>query len=101
MTYSTRIKHLKQALRMACVLGLLTAVSGCAGIGYYSQIVSGHMRIVMGKQPVNEVTTDESVDEGLRRRLTLALQARDFAIDTLGLPDNESYTSFTTPGAVL
>ena len=94
MTYSKHTKQLNRALHMACLPVLLMTVSGCAGIEYYSQIVSGPMRIVMGKQPVNEVTTDESVDEGLRRRLTLALQARDFAIDTLSLPDNESYTTF-------
>ncbi len=94
MANQTRFNYPVAAIRAVFVLGLLIVVTGCSGIGYYSQIVSGHMRIVMGKQPVVEVTDDKTVNEELRRRLELALAARTFAVDELGLPDNDSYTSF-------
>ncbi|MEM7259091.1 MAG: aminopeptidase [Pseudomonadota bacterium] len=68
--------------------------AGCSNVRYYSQIVSGHMQIVIGKKPLAEVTRDDSIDKSLRRRINLAVQARDFAINELGLPDNKSYTSF-------
>lgn len=67
---------------------------GCSNVRYYSQIVSGHMQIVMGKKPVSELAEDSKVDDGLRRRIKLAVQARDFAVNELGLPDNKSYTTF-------
>ncbi len=69
-------------------------VAGCSAVGYYTQIVSGHMRIVLGKTPVESVVNDEEVDEKTRDRLQLALEARQFAIEQLSLPENESYTTF-------
>ena len=73
-------------------------LSGCSTIGYYSQIVSGHMRIVLGKRSVEEVVADESVDDSIKHRLNVAQQARKFAINSLELPDNQSYTSFYDTG---
>ena len=73
-------------------------LTGCTTIGYYSQIVGGHMRIVLGKRSVEEVVADESVDESIKHRLTVAQKAREFAIDSLELPNNQSYTSFYDTG---
>ncbi len=81
-------------LRILAAALVVVPLSGCSNVGYYSQIVSGHMQIVMGKKPVAEVTEDESVDKQLRRRIMLAVQARDFAVNELGLPDNDSYKTF-------
>jgi len=83
------------------ILILLTSVGllvGCSTVGYYSQIVSGHMRIVMGKRPVAEVVSDQSINESIKRRLDVAQRARQFGIEELGLPDNKSYTSFYDTG---
>ena len=83
----------KTTLPIALILmtGLLV---GCSTVGYYSQIVSGHMRIVMGKRPLAEVAIDETIDDSIKRRLDLAQRARVFGIEQLNLPNNESYTSF-------
>lgn len=83
------------------ILILLTSVGllvGCSTVGYYSQIVSGHMRIVMGKRPVAEVVSDQSINQSIKRRLDVAQRARQFGIEELGLPDNKSYTSFYDTG---
>ena len=60
--------------------------------------MSGHMRIVMGKRSLAEVASDESINDGIKRRLDLAQRARLFGIEQLGLPNNESYTSFYDTG---
>ena len=87
----------KTTLPIALILmtGLLV---GCSTVGYYSQIVSGHMRIVMGKRPLAEVATDETIDDSIKRRLDLAQRARVFGIEQLSLPNNQSYTSFYDTG---
>jgi len=87
----------KKTLPIALILatGLL---AGCSTVGYYSQIVSGHMRIVMGKRPLAEVASDETIDDSVKRRLDLAQRARVFGIEQLNLPNNESYTSFYDTG---
>jgi len=44
----------------------IALLAGCANVGYYSQIVSGHMQIVVGKKSAAAVADDKSVDESLR-----------------------------------
>lgn len=80
------------------VLPMLVLLSGCGTVGYYSQIISGHMQIVIGKEPVEEIVAREDTDERTRQRLQTALQARSFAIDELGLPNTKSYTTFYDTG---
>ena len=50
-------KRIAPTLALAGMIGLL---AGCSTVGYYSQIVSGHMRIVMGKRPLAEIASDET-----------------------------------------
>lgn len=84
----------KYWLRIVVLLALLLVGAGCTAVGYYTQIVSGHMRIVMGKKTVEAVVNDGETDKQTRRRLQLAVDARQFGVKQLGLPDNKSYTSF-------
>ncbi len=77
---------------------MLVFLTGCSTVGYYSQIISGHMRIVIGKRPLDEIVADASVDDKIKHRLQVAQEARQFAIDKLKLPDNNSYTSFYDTG---
>ena len=88
-------KRIAPTLALAGMIGLL---AGCSTVGYYSQIVSGHMRIVMGKRPLAEIASDESIDDSIKRRLDLAQRARLFGIEQLNLPINDSYTSFYDTG---
>jgi len=88
-------KRIAPTLTLAGMIGLL---AGCSTVGYYSQIVSGHMRIVMGKRPLAEIASDETIDDSIKRRLDLAQRARLFGIEQLNLPNNESYTSFYDTG---
>jgi len=88
-------KRIAPTLALAGMIGLL---AGCSTVGYYSQIVSGHMRIVMGKRPLAEIASDETIDDSIKRRLDLAQRARLFGIEQLNLPNNESYTSFYDTG---
>ncbi len=88
-------KRIAKPLLVATLAGLL---AGCSTVGYYSQIVSGHMRIVMGKRPLAELASDDSITDSIKRRVDLAQRARIFGIEQLGLPNNESYTSFYDTG---
>ena len=85
-------------LRLPVLLVLATALSGCGTVGYYSQIITGHMKIVMGKESVEKIVANEETDDLTRQRLQLALRAREFAIKELALPDTKSYTTFYDTG---
>jgi len=85
-------------LRLAALLVLTLCLSGCGTVGYYSQIVTGHMKIVLGKKSVEQMIAQDDLDERTRDRLQLALQAREFAINELALPNTKSYTTFYDTG---
>ena len=84
----------KHWLKLVVASLFLLGMAGCSTVGYYTQIVSGHMRIVMGKKPVESVVDNDDTDQQTRHRLKIATEARQFGVDELGLPDNKSYTTF-------
>jgi len=69
-------------------------MSGCAQIAYYNQAINGHLEITRRIQPIDEVIASPTISPSLRQQLIAAKEIRHFAIETLQLPDNESYTQF-------
>jgi predicted aminopeptidase len=67
--------------------------SGCA-LPYYSQAVRGQVGLLRDRVPISEVIADADVPAETRDRLQLAAEIRNFAVGRVGLPGNESYTSF-------
>lgn len=77
---------------------LLTALAalGLAGCqaGYYAQLARGQYELLSRREPIHQVLAQPDADEALKARLRRALDARRFASQQLGLPDNGSYTSY-------
>jgi predicted aminopeptidase len=76
---------------LVAVAGLMTA---CAGPGYYLQAAGGHLRVMTHTRAIDDILADSATPAPLKSRLTTALEARDFASRTLGLPDNRSYRRY-------
>lgn len=76
------------------VLGLVALLAACANLGYYTQAVHGHARILQAARPVDDWLSDPGTSAQLRERLVLAQQLRDFATQRLALPDNASYRRY-------
>ncbi|QNP50079.1 aminopeptidase [Diaphorobacter aerolatus] len=94
---------MKKALRLASSVLTVLALGACASsgdsiIGYYWQSFRGHMDLMGSARPLNDWINDTSQKPALRERLELALRARQFAIDELGLPDNASYRRYAQLG---
>ena len=79
----------KLLLLIACL-----PLAACGTLGYYGQAVSGHISLMAAREPIEEVLADPETPPAVRERLRVAREARDYAVETLGLPDNGSYTSF-------
>lgn len=73
----------------AAIFGVLQ-IGGC----YYFQAASGQMEILRKRTPISEVIEDSGSSEQLKLRLAMVQEARQFAIEELLLPDNESYQTF-------
>ena len=81
-------------IRRAACLSVLALVAGCATSGYYAQAVKGHLDLMNRRVPIDEVLADAGTPAELRSRLEVAREARAFAVDVMGLPDNGSYASY-------
>lgn len=81
------------------LLGLLGAVALFAAvtpIGRY--LVRGAVaegKILWRRQPIDRMVADPTTDPKTRDKLRLVLEARRFAVDSLGLPAKDAFTQFT------
>ena len=68
----------------------LAALSGC----YYLQAAKGQWELTRKREPIDEVLASADTSQRLADRLRLVQDARQFAIDELGLPDNDTYRTY-------
>ncbi|MEM8983367.1 MAG: aminopeptidase [Pseudomonadota bacterium] len=78
----------------ALVVALLTGLNGC----YYLRAANGQWQVLRERQDIDTLLNAGSLESDVAERLTLARDARRFAIDELMLPDNGSYASYTDLG---
>jgi len=76
--------------RLLLVLAIGVNASGC----YYMQAAAGQWSVLRKSEPIGEVIADSDTSDELAHRLRLVQDARQFSIDELGLPDNESYRKY-------
>ena len=72
------------------IIGILICVSGC----YYVQAARGQLDVMNKREPIDEVIASSDTSAELARQLELVQEARQFSIDELKLPDNDSYRSY-------
>lgn len=72
----------------------LVALSGC----YYLQAAKGQWELSRKREPIAAVLASEDTPPDLAARLRLVQEARQFAIDELGLPDNDTYRTYADIG---
>lgn len=85
-------------MRRFSLLLLVIALGGCARVGYYSHLAQGQWQLMSSRVPIDQLLADANTDPSLAAALTEILAARRFAIDTLALPDNNSYTRYADLG---
>lgn len=81
--------YLKTAL-WVLVLLISAGNAGC----YYMQAASGQWQVLRKREPIEEVIAADGTPAELAERLRLVQEARQFSIDDLALPDNQSYRSY-------
>lgn len=77
-------------LRLLMMLFLCAPLAGC----YYMQAASGQWEVLRKREPIDEVINDPETPPELIARLRLIGEARDFSVEVLGLPDNQSYRTY-------
>lgn len=79
-----------------CLLAGLSA--GCAGPAYYVQATSGHMELMRQREDVAVLLERKDTDPDLAGKLQLSIGIKSFAVESLGLPDSESYSQVVLTG---
>lgn len=73
---------------------LLVLLAACNEMQYYKQSVQGHLDIIGQATEIEQLLADDSLNPPVREKLLLVLQARAFAVETLRLSVNDSYTEY-------
>ena len=85
---------MKQLSQIYTVLLLITYLSGCTTISYYTQAIRGHLALTMAGEPVDRYIANKETPDGLRNKLILSRQARRFAAERLGLPTGDAFKDY-------
>jgi len=80
-------------VRMLAWCGLVAGLAGCA-VPYYWQAIDGQLGLLRKREPIEELIEAPAVDPALKASLTRIAAMRRFAVDELGLPDNDSYKTY-------
>jgi predicted aminopeptidase len=91
--------HVNFAAMRSERLGLVAAavvllLPACSTLSYYAQSITGQVRLMYRREPVQALLANPAIDPSLKRQLRLSQDIREFASQTLALPDNDSYRSY-------
>jgi predicted aminopeptidase len=79
-------------------MALALSVAGCTSVSYYAESLGGHVKLMSAKKDVARLIADPSTPAKLRAQMISAKAIRQFAIDELALPDNNSYRTYVDVG---
>jgi predicted aminopeptidase len=80
---------------LLATLGVALSVVVATPLGrYILRAVWEEAKILSRRVPIEKVVADPATPPDLRKRLQLVLEARQYAVDTLGLEAGESFTTF-------
>lgn len=77
---------------------LLLSLSGCETLSYLARQGVGQLQVLRSRRHVLDVLEDDTVPPEHRKRLRLALSARKFGIEVLGLRGDSEFTRYVDPG---
>jgi predicted aminopeptidase len=75
------------------LFALAATTAGCAA-PYYWQAIGGQLELLRKREPIEEVIEDSATAPTLKNTLARIALMRRFAVDELGLPGNDSYTTY-------
>lgn len=82
------------ATQVAFAMLLPLLLVGCGKAGYYLHLAGGQWDLLSSRTPISSVISDPNTPPALAEALREVLAVRQFAIDSLALPDNGSYTTY-------
>ncbi len=72
----------------------IASLNGCSDNAYLWQSVKGHWSLMSRAQPIVDILAQENAPQDVRKQLATVVRLREFAVDTLHLPDSGSYRKY-------
>ena len=88
-----RFRFAREALSAVMVITAAALLGGCS-VPYYWQAVTGQVSLLNRRVPIEAAIEDPQTDAQTREALRTVLEVRRFAVDELGLPQNQSYSTY-------
>ena len=89
-----RVGAVANATRLCALALSIAPLGGC----YVMQAASGQADLLSRAHPIEQVLADPATPEATRRRIELAVEAREFAERELGLPAGGNFTRYADLG---
>jgi predicted aminopeptidase len=74
---------------------LITSLASACSPMYVLRASIAEAKILRARRPIPEVILDPATDDRTKSKLTFVMEARNYAIDEVGLDVGQSYTSFS------
>jgi predicted aminopeptidase len=84
----------RPGFKVILVLGLLFILAGCETIGFYSQAVSGQLRLLSQRTAIDTALQSADIPDASKRDLAQLKKVTSFAEQQLALPVDGAYKSF-------
>jgi predicted aminopeptidase len=93
LKFASRLR-VRRAARTLLIVSAACMLSGC----YVLQAARGQLTVMQKRQPIERLISRPDTGDSLKQQLVKARRIRDFASQSLGLPDNASYRSYADIG---
>lgn len=87
-------KIIKRALLTILLIIIIITIVYWPLVQYGYQQAKGQLNIIWNAREVEKVMRDPKVADSVKNRIKLAQKVRDYGIDSLGLNNSDSYTSY-------
>jgi predicted aminopeptidase len=84
----------RRALVTGAAVSAVSLLASCSTLNYYTQAAQGQLSLLSEARPIDDWLADPATTTSLRHRLEAARQIRRFAVQEMGLPDNDSYKNY-------
>ena len=84
----------RRALTTGAAVSAVALLASCSTLNYYTQAAQGQLSLLSNARPIDDWLADPATTSSLRHRLEAARQIRHFAVQHMGLPDNDSYKNY-------
>jgi predicted aminopeptidase len=88
---------MRRRFRIFLLIPICAAVNSCA-MPFYWQAIGGEIEMLRKRTPIAHVLADPTQSDQVKSALSGVASIRSFAAKTLGLPANDSYTTYADLG---